>query len=416
MAKKDLPPSPPNLDFPLSERPELNFKRSKQLRAVFLEEFERWSKKHRAGMSELAARCGLSQTYLSQVGRYGRVPSKSALILLALHFELNDPRKLFQAAGILEPWPLDDGLMLRKKGPTEESFLTLHLDMDGMMRSVREIVRAEIKPRSIRDLTLGRPLRVGINPLTEWHVKGAGGSGFFQELCDMLALSLQCGIESYEVPYANYEEMFKRGDLDLYGPLLSAPTLADGANFSAALYRVGISALMRVREHPDLKTLSVPKNVKELANGDYEIAVLRHGRAHLICNTLLKRTDSQLILCDSHDEAFERVTLKGVRRGAHLFLVNSVVANDYATRKEVRLLFDEPKSMIDYSDVSIAARADWPELITHLNECIMFLSQTGALEGCLDKWLPEEYRRFIQPAYPQVKLGESLRKLKVNGR
>jgi len=385
--------------------PELNFKASKQLRTLFLEEFDLWSKKNRAGMDELARRCGLSPAYISQIGRYGRIPSKSALILLALQFELRPAERIFTAAGISESWPLEEGLLLRKGSALNDSFLTLNLDMEGLRKSVREVIREEVRPRNIKDLTRGRPLKIGVNPLMEWNAKEAKPSqelrGFFPEVCEMLALSLQCNIETHIVEYSSYEDLFARGELDMFGPLLFAPTFTTHSLFTTGLYRAGLSALFRKKPHPELKPLPEPKHLQDVIDGDYQIAVLRKGRSHLVCKTLLKKSDDQLILCDSHEEAFERITLKGIRRAAHLFFVNSVTAHDFAegAAREVSFLFSRPETIVDRCEVSAVIRPDWPELVTRVNEAFGFLIQTGALEESLNRWLPKEYRHLIEPIH-----------------
>src|SRR5262249_9800693 len=115
------------------------FEQSKELRRVFLEQFELWKKHRHGGMEDLAQRCGVSASYLSHVGRYGRIPSRPVLILLAFNFELSDPRVLFDAAGIKESWPYDSGSRIQSGSAAEPGFLSLKLDMAGFTGAIRDI-------------------------------------------------------------------------------------------------------------------------------------------------------------------------------------------------------------------------------------------------------------------------------------
>lgn len=382
----------------------LSFDTSKELKALFNEEYDRWRTKHRGTYEELAARCGLSASYLGQIGRYGRVPSKSALILLALNFDMKQPQLIFDAAGISERWPLDRDLGLRKAGDSDSGFLSVRLDMNGLADALRDVVRAEIRPKSLKQLTRGKPLRIGINAQQGWLFaedtlggRGQKPAGLFPEICEMLGVSLQCPVELSLVPYSDYLEKFARDELDVYGPIIAAPNLPSGTIFTKGLYRIGMSALYRKRQNPDLASLPAPKSVQDILDGRYQIAVLKNSRSHLLANTRLKRSDDELILCSSHEEALERILMKGIRRPAHLFFCNSVMAIRYQKlhKQDIDLLFATPKTVVDMAEDALAVRADWQELATAINDFLAFLIRTGSLKERLNKWFPEDMQGVV---------------------
>ena len=56
------------------------FEVSKDLKSFFNKELLKWKKDNRMTLDDLARRCGISASYLSQVSRYGRIPNKPILI------------------------------------------------------------------------------------------------------------------------------------------------------------------------------------------------------------------------------------------------------------------------------------------------------------------------------------------------
>ena len=139
------------------------FLRSPELKRAFLDASEHWYRKHRLSPADLAERCGVSLQYLSHVGRYGRIPSKPILTLLAFNLSPDDPEAFFRAAKMSDPWPYEVGIGLRARSATESGLLNVSLDMKGFADAIRDIVRAEIQPKRIEQLLGKRALRVGLN-------------------------------------------------------------------------------------------------------------------------------------------------------------------------------------------------------------------------------------------------------------
>lgn len=130
----------------------INFQTSGELKRLFLRELELWRKRHGLSLADLSARCGVSPSYLAHVGRYGRVPSKPVLILLALNFELADPGALFQAAHVDTTWPFEGtGQSITRKEANTREFLTVKFDVQGFMESVTQAIRAEIRPEKAQE-------------------------------------------------------------------------------------------------------------------------------------------------------------------------------------------------------------------------------------------------------------------------
>ena len=103
----------------------VSFETSKELKHVYNEQMERWRERERSGLEELAKRCGVSPAYLAHVGRYGRIPSRPVLVLLALNFNMPDPERLLAAAGVKEPWPYDEPVALLPRSAADTGFLSL---------------------------------------------------------------------------------------------------------------------------------------------------------------------------------------------------------------------------------------------------------------------------------------------------
>lgn len=384
----------------------VSFETSRELKQLYNEQMDLWRKRERAGLEELARRCGVSPAYLAHVGRYGRIPSRPVLVLLALNFDMQDPGRLLAAAGVKEQWPYDEPVALSPRSATDTGFLSLRMDMTGFTAAIREIVRGEIRPRTISDLLRGRPLRVGLNPLKHWFFEEDAlrppvtlPPGFFTEFCSMLGLSLQCRVEFSVIEYGDYSEFLQQQRVDIFGPCVTAPNLPSNTVFTSPLYQIGMSALMRKVPTTDLPTLPVPRTAKEMIEGPYQIAVIRNSRAHLLANTRFKRPDSQLVICHSHEEALDRITLRGVVRPAHLFVCNSVDARlwheDHKTQTVP--IFETPETLLDVADTGIAVRADWPELVAAINEFIAFVDRSGTLGELFYRWAPKQTEGLLQP-------------------
>ena len=128
------------------------FQTSTELKRLFLRELDLWRKRHGLGVADLSARCGVSPSYLAHIGRYGRVPSKPVLILLALNFETSDPAALFRAANLDTSWPYDGGTHgITKREEHAREFLTVKFDVQSFMDSLTQAIREEIRPRKVHE-------------------------------------------------------------------------------------------------------------------------------------------------------------------------------------------------------------------------------------------------------------------------
>ncbi|HMO18974.1 MAG TPA: transporter substrate-binding domain-containing protein [Oligoflexia bacterium] len=383
---------------------DIQFKTSRELKMLFNSNFETWDQANNGGYEELGRRCGLSGAYISQIGKYGRVPGKSALILLALNFDLKDPSLIFKAAGIHDPWPYKKQVHLSKDARENDSFVSVKIDMDGLLTAVQSAISKEVRPRTVKDLLMGRPLRVGYNPFKIWLFESKDRDihgefkGFFPEIVRMLGMSLQTKVEERFIEYAEYPSLFQKGELDIFGPIVEAPNLPSGTLFSNPLYRIAMSIVYRLRPVNSLDTVPPPKKPEDLLSDNYKIAVVKNSRAHLLCTTRFKKSDKDLILCRSVEEALDRTIMKGVSQPAHLFMCNAVDAllweKEY--KRDIKALFTTPDTYLDLADTSIAVRADWPELLQIINENLSFLTSTGTLLHSLDHWRPKGMEKIIE--------------------
>ena len=373
---------------------------SPELKTQFNRHFEVWKKRHQEGLDELARRCGVSASYLSHIGRYGRIPGRPILILLALNFELDNPQSLFDVSHMKEPFPYEPASRIGRPQQEQNGFLSVKLDMNGFTDAIRSIVHQEARPRDIHDLTRGKPLRMGLNRYQDvilTDMAQPGKKGFFLELCDMLAMTLRCKIETFEVPYPDYPDKMRNHEIDLYGPKNVRP----GSNLgfvSVPFCRMGIAALIRKRPAPTLERFPAPMSQAELLKHPYQIAVLRNSRAHLFANIALRRADSELVLCDTMEVAVERTTLAGISRPVHLTICNApnAIAQKELHGKDIELAFGTPDTVLELSDDCIAVRSDWPELVSMLNQSIAYLIRTGAMQERFNRWLPSNMRGIIQ--------------------
>ena len=369
----------------MSQRTE--FESSPDLKRLFLRELELWRRATHLGLADLSHRCGVSPSYLAHIGRYGRIPSKPVLILLALNFGLQNPRELFESAKLSDEWPFDAPQHLATREPEGSGFLSVKLDMAGFIEAIKGAIRTETRPRTLQVLLNSRPLRIGINLTQPWlFEKAEGGTidhtrGLVPDLCRMLQTSLQCNIEMIPVTFDRYVDKLCRGEIDLFGPLMVTPHCPSNILFSVPVNRMGLSVLMRTRPTHSLAQLKLPASLDDLIREPYTIAVLRDSRAHLFCATRLKRAEEDIIVCNSDEEATDRVRLKGISRPAHLFLCNSMSAAHRAREYpgELSALFTEPGTVLDMCNNSFAVRPDWPEAVTIVNEALHFILGAGGV-------------------------------------
>jgi len=360
----------------MNQRPE--FDTSPELKRLFMRELEAWRKQSRLSINELSHRCGVSPSYLAHVGRYGRIPSKPVLILLALNFGMRQPRELFQAARLEDEWPFDGPLHLSSQNNDAEGFLSVKLNMEGLIDAITKAVKAERRPRTLSELLGGRPLRIGINLLQNWlYEKGEDGEpqpsrGIVPDLCRALKHSLQCDVEITPTPFDRYVERLCRGDIDIFGPLLVSPNCPPSIMFSTPIYRIGLSALFRVRPTNGLAPLEAPTSIEDIVQRPYSVAVFKDSRAHLYALTRLKRTEDQLLVCSSEEEAVERLILKGISRPAHLLVTSSVFAAQQERQhpEALRALFTEPGRCLEMSGNAFAIRPDWGDAVPTLNSAL----------------------------------------------
>lgn len=382
----------------------VEFQRSKDLKQLFKEHFEIWRKKNSGGLEELSRRCGVSASYLGHVGRYGRVPGKPVLILLAFNFEIENPQIFFDAAGLNEPWPFDSRLRLLRADDTNAGFLSLKVDMQGFTGAIRDIVRSEIRPRTVADLARGRPIRAGFNVNQSWLFKEELGkevtpeSGLFPELFDMLAIAVRSRFDIEAVHHGDYQDRMSGEDLDVYGPVFALPERLGSALYTLPFCRVGMSALARKRKGAKIEELPPPSSIEDLKNPKYEVAVLKGAVSHHFANTRLQRSDSSLILCEVAEEAYERLVLTGIKRPAHVVITDSVNALKHQAQhpKDFDVLFAEKGKLLGTYENTLAVRPDWPELLNVLNETIRFLVRQGTLADLFQKWLPPELQSVIE--------------------
>lgn len=379
--------------------PKLAFEQSKELRRIFLEHFELWKKRRRSGMEELAQLCGVSSSYLSHVGRYGRVPSRSVLILLAFNFELPDPRVLFDAAGIKEPWPYEPASRIASGGAAEPGFLSLKLDMAGFTGAIRDIVRAELKPRSVRDLLGDRPLRVGFNTAQSVFFganKDDRPTGAFPELFHLLSLSLQARANIEPVSFRDCFSLLASDHLDVYGPLYSTPPRMGMALYTKPFCRVAVQGLMRTRESRDLERLPEPKSLDELRRRPYQISVLKESSSHHFALAHLADAKCSLVVSETPDESLERIALGSIPRPAHVLLLDSYLVRKIAIANPgaYTVLFEERP--LGYFENTIAVRPDWPELVSLLNDSLAYLQREGTVREVFDRNINAELQPGIE--------------------
>jgi|GEM_PF-1745184 len=389
----------------------VEFETSAELKRLFNVELEAWKKRTRSSLDVLSRRCGVSQSYLAHIGRYGRIPSKPVLILLAINFEMEEPESLFRAASLKDSWPFDGAVALGQRESQPDGFLSVKLDMNGFVDAIRSVVRTELKPSSLHSLLGGRPLRLGVNPTQRWlFEQNAAGEidlsrGLASELYSMLGSALQCKIELIVTPFSRYLDKLLTGEIDLYGPMMSSPRSRSNILFSLPVHRLGISALFRTRACQSLSELAPPATIDDLIQGAYQIAVMRDSRAHLVATTRLRRSDNELLLCTTDEEAIERITLKGIARPAHLFLCNSLLSLYIVSQHHdhMKLVFGTPETLLDMCDNAFAVRPDWADALPAINEAIRFIMSSGGLRERMRSLTEGEFKGLIElPSYGEA--------------
>lgn len=376
---------------------------SRELKSLFNQEFERWSRRNRAGLHELAALCGVTPAYLSHIGRYGRVPSRSVMILLAFCFKIENPQRLFDVAGIREQWPYEAGTRLTTSPESDPGFLSIKLDMAGFADQIRSIVRAEIRPKSVHELTRGKPIRVGFNRaqtfLFEDGRNATEHAGFYPELFRQLSISLQQRIEVHQVDYREAFDALGRGELDMFGPIYSTPQRIGKAIYSEPFLHAGVAALARRQIIPPLMTLPMPKSLDDIREAEYVVAVLEDTAMQHFAESHLSGSRASIQVCSTPAECLERLTMS-VARPAHLMLCDAAIAAPIADRYPVGVLplFLDPQSWLGELEDTIAIRPDWADLLEVVNEALRFMVHEGLLQDIWERSVRKELRRYARIA------------------
>ena len=395
MASKDAKPG------------ELQFERSKELQRLFNQLLETWKHKHRAGLEELARRCGVSSSYLSHVGRYGRIPGKPVLILLAFNFELSTPQTLFDAAHLKDPWPYDEDLRLLRATNQQPGFVSLQINMEGLASAVRDIVRSELRPRTFKR---GQHLHVGLNLGQSWVFDKDSHSrrtppfrGLFPAVFELFSIALQSEITFESVHHSDYLARFQEGDLDLYAPVHISSARLVGALYTIPFCRTGIAALGRKKGSAKGEQPRLPQNIEDLRNPQCRIAVLQQSHVHDFAATQLGRSDETLIVCDTPEETLERLVLSGPARQADVMIVDAPIAIELARTypKDFELLFATQDTLLGYADNVIAVRMDLPDLRAVINEALAFFTKQKVLSRLFAEHLPAEILPLVDlPSAP----------------
>jgi len=381
------------------------FQTSKEFKSLFNDLFEGWRRKHPGGMEELANRCGVSPAYLSQVRRYGRIPGKPVLILLGLHFDMGNPERLFRAASVEDTWPLEKDLTLSSRRDREDGLFSIRLNSSALQEIIRDAVRSESRGKSLNDLLGSRKLRIGLNLTQKWmfSTKFANGesnvpSGVFVDLCEMLAISIQRQVEFVPTKFVEYPDKLREGRIDMFGPVMAAPRGSLEVHYSTPMYRTAMGALYRLRPTAELEPLPLPESVDDVTSRPYKTAVLRNSLAHLIAAARFNRTNDQLIVCESEDEAIERLLLSGIARPAHIYVCSAPMARGFLERhpKKLKALFAERGGFLDLGQNSLAMRYDWGDVLPSVNESLQFLLERGGYRSRLEREVPKDIRGYLE--------------------
>jgi transcriptional regulator with XRE-family HTH domain len=376
---------------------EHNFQTSRPLKNLFNTLLEAWAKSNRQDISDLAELCGVTTAYLSQITRYGRIPSKPVLILLAFNFGLKDPQQLFNAAEISDPWPYATNLGLEQR-KNSRNLLELKFDEDSFKDLVREVVQQELRPRSLKQLTQGKHLRIGMNLQQSFLLKkqDSNYSGFFYDLLQQLSLFLQHRVDLIDTSYLDCFDLLQRGELDIYGPIYLTPQRLDQALFSEIMVEQGLSAIIRRSNFNSIPKLPDPKDLQDIASKPYVIAVLEGtASSHFVRNHC---PNNQVLLCSSHTECIERVSLS-LERQAHVLICDAGIAERSIkedTHKLLSVKFNTPKTWLGTLGTSMAIRPDWRELKTLIDSALEFLADEDLFTQLYNKSFDSTEKNFVK--------------------
>jgi ABC-type amino acid transport substrate-binding protein len=373
---------------------ELPFKKSLELKKSFIELADKWCRKHRLDLPDLAERCGVSMQYLSHISRYGRIPSKPILTLLALNLELKDPAELFRIAELSDPWPYERGMAIRPASATESGLLSVNLDLNGFAEVIRDMVRTELQPKRFDHLLGKRALRVGLNRGQFFlfnNQKGHKDEGFFPDLLQSLALALHCKLEFIEINHTEFEEKLSLGQIDCYGPIYRTAPRLSSSLYSKAFCMVPVAAAFRVKKSALLKELPTPKKISDLRRKDYVIAVHEDSMAHHYAESVLGIGKDRIIPCQLPEEALERIMLTNIPRPAHLVLSDQPFIKKAIKQHNTAIteLFSKGDSEAEPFEDAIAIRPDWPELLAIVDQSLDFMQKAGALKRIFEKYSTE---------------------------
>jgi hypothetical protein len=228
-------------------------------------------------------------------------------------------------------------------------------------------------------------LRVGLSLAQYWMYETSSDGepdfsrGLIPEFIQHLALSLGCAVSTVAVPMSRHVEKLRSGEIDIFGPMLTIPPGPSKTFFSVPINRLGLSAVMRSRPTPNLASVPAPTCFDDLKDPKYEIAVIKDSRPHLLANTRLNRPNERLVVCDSDEEALDRIMLRGVPKPAHVFICTTLGAHGWATKYPdgLQAVFDTQSTIVDVCDNAFAIRPDWPEVVPIVNQAISFLMNDG---------------------------------------
>lgn len=387
----------------MKQHPE--FETSAELKRIFVRELDSWRKQSHLGLHELSQRCGVSQSYLAHIGRYGRIPSKPVLLLLALNFGMARPEELLRAASPNDTWPFDGALKLTPHESTEEGFLSVKLNMKGLLEAIQGAIRSESRPKSLAQLLGGRPLRIGLNYTQPWLFGRLDdgspdrSTGVVPELCRLLQAHLGFEIETIPTPFDRYVERLCRGDIDLFGPLLVSPFCPSNIQFSLPTHRMGLSLLMRLRPTSGLSALEPPSTIDDLLSRRYALAALKDSRAHHFCLTRLKRSEDSVLVCSSVEEALDRVLLRGIPGPAHLFVTNAMFAVQQSREHPDSLapLFAQPGNLLEMSDNAFAVRPEWHDGMGEINAAVRSAARSDSFRAAIKAVLHSGAQGLMEP-------------------
>jgi hypothetical protein len=374
-----------------------SFDDSEELKFIFNRELNNWKEKTHATLEHLADLCGVTPSYLGLVGRYGRVPSRSVLILLALNFQMSSPKDLLRAAGVDAYWPYPEGSSITQTTAKDQRFLSLSLDMQGFSESIREIVRSELRPKRLSELLKGRAINFGVNINQAYLTEspGKGSNSFTTSLVKVLSQNLQQSFTEIDSNHANAFEQLAEGKLDIFGPVHTTPRRLGLACYTTAFAKVQVAALWRKKAVGSLQELPKPKSWEDLKNHAYILSVFNKTSGHEFALTRLNTPPSNLLVADSPMEALERITMKSAGRAAHLIIVEAPIAEKIAKEHpdEVETLFIGPKNPHSF-EIAFAVRPDWAEIAHQLSETLNFLNKDGTMRELLQF---STYKTLVYP-------------------